>query len=108
VNTINTVILSNRNGVVGGELAIVRGAMIALNVADPAKREGIDNANMLAITTGLSYETCRKLWRGTAMRIDLKTIERLCDVLRCRPGQLFDYEYEPNKPRRKRRVDRSK
>lgn len=85
-------------------IASVRGAMIKLNVRETAEREGYDNPNLLSEATGLPYETCRKLWRGEARRIDLNTIERLCDVLRLRPGQLFDYEYEPDKPKRKRKA----
>ena len=85
-------------------VASVRGAMIKLNVREAAEREGYDNPNLLSEATGLPYETCRKLWRGEARRIDLNTIERLCDVLRLRPGQLFDYEFEADKPKRKRKA----
>jgi DNA-binding Xre family transcriptional regulator len=101
-------IKGKRHGAGITSLVSVASTMIALNISDPAIREGIPNANALAVTTGLPYETCRKLWRGTATRIDLKTIERLCDVLRVRPGQLFDYEYEPDKPRSKRKTARGK
>jgi DNA-binding Xre family transcriptional regulator len=84
--------------------ASVRGAMIKLNIKETAEREGIKNANLLSEATGLPYETCRKLWRGEARRIDLSTIERLCDVLHVRPSQLIDYEFEPDKPKRKRKA----
>ena len=79
----------------------VGAAMIALNIKETAQREGYDNPNSLASAAGLPYETCRKLWNGLATRIDLGTIERLCNLLRVRPGQLFDYEYEPDRPKRK-------
>lgn len=85
-------------------LVTVGGTMIRLNVKEAAEREGYNNANELSEATGLPYETCRKLWRGEAKRIDLGTMERLCDLLRLRPGQLFDYEYEPDKPKRKARA----
>jgi DNA-binding Xre family transcriptional regulator len=77
--------------------------MLRLLIRETAIREGIDNPNALAVATGLPYETCRRLWREEATRIDLLTIEILCDALRVRPGQLFDYEYEPDRPKRRRK-----
>jgi DNA-binding Xre family transcriptional regulator len=84
----------------------VRPVMIRLVIREHALREGITNANALAVATNLPYESCRRIWQGRATRIDLGTIERLCDALHLRPGQLFDYEHEPNKPKRKARVKR--
>jgi DNA-binding Xre family transcriptional regulator len=78
------------------------GKMIRLVVREHALREGIENPNALAEATGLPYESCRRLWQGNTTRIDLNTIERLCDTLKLRPGQLFDYEHEPDKPKKKR------
>jgi len=81
----------------------VNGVMIRLAVKELAKREGIDNPNSLAVVTGLPYETCRRVWEGQPSMIGLNTLERLCDTLHVRPGQLFDYEHEPDKPKRKRK-----
>jgi DNA-binding Xre family transcriptional regulator len=80
--------------------ASVRGDMIRLVVKEVAEREGIENPNVLSQETGLPYETCRRLWQEKATMLGLGTIERLCDVLHVRPGQLFDYEYEPDKAKR--------
>jgi DNA-binding Xre family transcriptional regulator len=80
----------------------VTGGMIRLVIREIAQREGIENPNALSQATGLPYETCRRLWQEKATMISLNTIERLCDVLRVRPAQLFDYEYEPGKAKRSR------
>ena len=77
--------------------------VIKLDVQNLCIREGITNPFQLAEVTGLPYATCRRIWQGTPAMIGLNTIERLCDVLRVRPGQLFDYEFEADKPKRKRR-----
>lgn len=82
---------------------IVCGGMIRLVVKQVAEREGIENPNALAQATGLPYETCRRLWQEKATMIGLGTVERLCDTLHVRPGQLFDYEYEPGKAHRLRK-----
>lgn len=84
----------------------VPGDMIRLVVREIAQREGIENPNALSQATGLPYETCRRLWQEKATMIGLNTIERLCDVLRVRPAQLFDYEYEPGKAQRSRDAKR--
>lgn len=76
--------------------------MIRLVVREISQREGIANPNALSQATGLPYETCRRLWQEKATMISLNTIERLCDVLRVRPAQLFDYEYEHGKAKRAR------
>ena len=70
-----------------------------MTVKELAIREGIENPNMLSDKTGLPYETCRRLWGETPAMIGISTIETLCDVLRVRPGQLFDYEFEPDRKR---------
>jgi DNA-binding Xre family transcriptional regulator len=74
--------------------SIVQNMTIKLLVREVAEREGIPNPNVLAEKTGLHYETCRKIWRGQPAMIGLDTIQRICDVLGVRPGQLFEYEPE--------------
>src|SRR5262245_45049690 len=64
--------------------------VLRLLIRETAIRESIENPNALALATGLPYETCRRLWREESTRIDLRTIETLCNVLKVRPAQLFD------------------
>ena len=71
--------------------------MLRLIVKELAEREGIENPLQLSQRSGLSYETCRRVWNDAAEQWGRKTIERLCDVLHVRPGQLFHYESEPDK-----------
>jgi DNA-binding Xre family transcriptional regulator len=80
------------------------GGVLKVLIRETAIREGIENPNALAQATGLPYETCRRLWREDATRIDLLTIEVLCNTLQVRPGQLFDYEPELDRPKRKRKA----
>ena len=63
--------------------------MIKLIVRDLAGAAGIANALVLSRQSGLAYAMCYKLWNDQQTRIDLTTIDRLCDVLRCSPGDLF-------------------
>ena len=98
------VITKKQNGAAVTTPDSLRRVMIKLAVKEIATREGIENPNALSVATGLPYETCRRVWQGQPTMVGLNTIERLCDVLRVRPGQLFDYEYESDKPKRKRKA----
>ncbi len=64
-------------------------AMTKLIVRALAGAAGIGNALVLSRQSGLAYAMCYKLWNDQQTRIDLTTIDRLCDVLRCSPGDLF-------------------
>ena len=64
-------------------------SMIKLIVRDLAVAAGIGNALVLSKQSGLAYAMCYKLWNDQQTRIDLTTIDRLCEVLRCSPGDLF-------------------
>jgi putative transcriptional regulator len=63
--------------------------MIKLIVRDLAGAAGIGNALVLSKQSGLAYAMCYKIWNDQQTRIDLTTIDRLCEVLRCSPGDLF-------------------
>ena len=80
----------------------VRG-MLRLDIQELCKREGIENAHQLANVAELSYAVVWRIWNGRPSQIGLATLERLCDVLKVLPGQLFSYTPEPGKPRRKRK-----
>ena len=51
-----------------------------MSVTELADRVGITIANMSILKT------------GKAKAIKVSTIEALCDILKCQPGDLFEYE----------------
>jgi len=61
-------------------------------VQEIARRQGIENASQLSKLTGLGMPSCYQLWKGTAKRISLKTLNTLCNKLRTHPAVLFDYK----------------
>lgn len=48
----------------------------------------------VARETGLNRNTVTLLYRETATRIDLESIEKLCDLFSCSVGDLFQYVTE--------------
>jgi putative transcriptional regulator len=45
----------------------------------------------LARETGLNRNTITRLYHETATRVDLDTIETLCEFFDCGVGELFEY-----------------
>ena len=78
-----------------GSRVKVAGDMLKLDVQTIARREGLENPNQLKAFTGLPYETCRTLWEGKKGRVDLTTLETLCDKFGVMPGHWFVYEPGP-------------
>jgi DNA-binding Xre family transcriptional regulator len=68
--------------------------MIRLCIKELAEKRGITKPVDLARLTGLSFSVTHKLWNEQQARIDLKTIESLCQVLKVSPGDLFDFSSE--------------
>ena len=65
---------------------------LKLTVQEIARRQGIENAAQLAKLTGLGMPSSYQLWKGTAKRVSLKTLNTLCNKLRTHPAILFDYQ----------------
>ncbi len=73
---------------------MLRGIMgkIQLQVKEVSESKGVDNPFALSQKSGLNYAICYKLWHQNQKRIDLGTLERLCDALKVSPGRFFAYE----------------
>jgi putative transcriptional regulator len=54
-----------------------------------AESRGLTTAYQLQKNAGLSSSMAARLWRDEVEMIALTTIDALCDVLECEPGDLF-------------------
>ena len=68
--------------------------MIKKHVREVAERRGIKNAHGLQIALEVSPTAAAKLWNGKFEMIGLVTLDKLCRVLRCKPGDLLKYEQD--------------
>ena len=68
---------------------------LKLQVQEIARRQGIENASQLSKLTGLGMPSSYQLWKGTAKRVSLKTLNTLCNKLKTHPAILFDYKPDP-------------
>jgi len=71
------------------------GHMIRWTLEEVARRAGVDNAHDLARRAHVHLNTAYGMWNGTAKRVDLASLDKICTVLEVKPGQLFDHEAEP-------------
>ena len=73
--------------------------MIRLVVREVAERAGITSGYELMKKTGLPPNTANSLWKGTAKRFDIATLNQLCMVFEVPPGQLFEFKRDVPKSR---------
>jgi DNA-binding Xre family transcriptional regulator len=71
---------------------------VSLRIQELGEAVGILNPYELSKRTGMPYESCRLIWSEQTRRIDLTTIEKLCEAFGVIPGQLFRYEILPDEP----------
>ena len=64
---------------------------VVLRVRQIAEQKGVSNPFALARVTGLGYAICHRMWNGETTLIALETIAKLCEGLKVKPGQLFEY-----------------
>jgi DNA-binding Xre family transcriptional regulator len=60
-----------------------------IDIADLAVARGVPHVHALYQRIGGSKSSLPDLWNGTAAMIGMDTINKLCEVLRCKPGRLF-------------------
>jgi DNA-binding Xre family transcriptional regulator len=71
--------------------------MLRLKVREVAEAKGIKNALELSQKTGIGYNSIYAIWNSEPRMIGIETLNRLCETLRVRPGQLFVYTEDGNK-----------
>ena len=65
-------------------------AMIRCNLSTLMGRNKLRISDVVR-KTGLNRSTITALYKETATRVDLPTIDRLCNLFHCTVGELFEY-----------------
>ena len=65
--------------------------MVRWKVRQQAEAQGW-NIGRLAEEAKIAYSSALDIWHGRARRIDLAVLNRVCNALKCTPGDVFDYE----------------
>lgn len=61
---------------------------IKLRIGELAREQGL-TIKALAERAGVAYNTAHTLYTSRATRIDLDTLERICNALQVKPGDIF-------------------
>lgn len=61
---------------------------IKLQIGELAREQGL-TIKALAERAGVAYNTAHALYTSRATRIDLDTLDRMCDALQVKPGDIF-------------------
>jgi putative transcriptional regulator len=62
----------------------------------------ITKIGVMAERAGLNFKTVSGLWNNNVLRIDLSTLNALCEALHCTPGDLLEYVPEASPKGKKR------
>jgi putative transcriptional regulator len=65
--------------------------MIKFRLHKIAADRDIIRIGVMAERAGLNFKTVSGLWNNNVLRIDLSTLEALCEALNCTPGDLLEY-----------------
>lgn len=61
---------------------------IKLRIGELAREQGL-TIKALAERAGVAYNTAHTLYTSRATRIDLDTLDRICNALQVKPGDIF-------------------
>ncbi|MEQ1646300.1 MAG: helix-turn-helix transcriptional regulator [Pyrinomonadaceae bacterium] len=66
-------------------------SMIEVKLREVAARRGIKNSYQLQKLTGWPPTMCSRLWKGQWTHAYLKTLDSLCNQLKCTPNDLLAF-----------------
>lgn len=66
-----------------------------------AANQDITKIKDVAAKAGLSALAVSGIWNNASLRVDLKTLNALCNALNCTPGDLFEYTPDGTKGKKK-------
>jgi excisionase family DNA binding protein len=68
---------------------------VKIRIAELAGQHGFKNAYALQNALKCSPTMASRLWKGNFAQIGIETIEKLCELFKCSPNDLFGYDVAP-------------
>ena len=65
--------------------------MIEIKIQEVAKKIGIETGYKLQQKTGFQTGMAYRLWKGEWKQSDLKTLNTLCNALKCTPNDILKF-----------------
>jgi DNA-binding Xre family transcriptional regulator len=76
---------------------------VKIRIAELAGQHGFKNAYALQNALKCSPTMASRLWSGEFKQIGIETIEKLCELLKCSPNDLFGFAGSPVAPKPKQK-----
>lgn len=70
--------------------------MVRIKIREIAEKKGINNPFQLMKVTGLNYAQCHLYWNSQPKQIGVEALNRLCMALGVTPGEIFEFESDPD------------
>jgi DNA-binding Xre family transcriptional regulator len=70
--------------------------VIRIKIRELAEKKGIENPYQLMKVTGLNYAQCHLYWNSEPKQIGVDALNRVCMALEVTPGQIFEFETDPD------------
>ncbi|MGH9762733.1 MAG: helix-turn-helix domain-containing protein [Blastocatellia bacterium] len=67
-----------------------------MRIREAAEKRKITSSYQLMNLVGVRPSVAAQWWRGDISSLSVASINKLCEALKCKPGDLF--EYEPGAP----------
>jgi excisionase family DNA binding protein len=71
---------------------------VKIKIAELAGQHNFKNAYALQNALNISPTMASRLWSGEFKQIGIETIEKLCELFKCSPNDLFGYDVAPVAP----------
>ncbi len=65
--------------------------MFVIKISEIAKEKGCKTAYQLEKITGFNSGMAHRLWKGKWKSANLKTLNTLCNALKCTPNDLLEF-----------------
>jgi DNA-binding Xre family transcriptional regulator len=72
--------------------------VVRIKIRELAEQKGIENPFQLMKVTGLNYAQCHLYWNSEPKQIGVDALNRICMALEVTPGQIFEFETDPDWP----------
>ena len=70
--------------------------MIKVKIKEVAARMGVEKAYQLEKLTGFFPSKAANCFKGEWIRVDLETLNTLCNFLKCTPNDLLEFTPDPD------------
>jgi DNA-binding Xre family transcriptional regulator len=70
--------------------------MITIQIQKVAKEKGVKNAYQFQKISGFPMPMASRLFKGKWKRVDISTMDTICNSLKCTPSEIMNFTPDPD------------